>query len=168
MQEVTIRLRFVRPCLGLVKRRLANGTNVIYCMPRDGQDRVMFLASWWFDCMQYAAKVAGKCYNDVGHIAWATHLDGSLSTWRRNVATVSAKRTRYALHEAFRPGTEIGATAVLPSSISIDDFVELLTVVGTYRGISPFRSAEEIYGTFEVLSVMPTIRRSTQAGKGEK
>ncbi len=159
MQEVTIRLRFNRACLGFAKKSLGAGKDVIYRMPRDGQDRVMFLTSWWHDRMRYAAKVTNKCYNDVLHIAWAAHIDGALGQWRRPVPTAPGKRQRYSLHEAFRPNTEIGITAVLPDAITIDDFSCLLTVVGTYKGISPFQSVGETYGTFEVLSVMPTIRQ---------
>ncbi len=163
MQEVTIRLRFNRACLGFAKKPLAHGTDVIYRMPRDGQDRVMFLTSWWRDRMKYAARVTSKCYNDVQHIAWAEHVDGLLGEWCRIVAPATdTKRARYALHEAFRPNTEIGVTAVLPDAISLDDFSDLLTVVGTYKGISPFQSADETYGTFDVLSIMPTIRQATQ------
>jgi len=44
---------------------------------------------------------------------------------------------------------------VLPEEISLGDFVHLLTLVGKYRGFSPFNNAQEKYGTFEVLSVEP-------------
>lgn len=160
MQEVTIRLRFIRECLGFAQKPLGNGRDVIYRMPRDGQGRVMFLTSWWHNNMRYAAKVVGRCYNDVSHIAWAPSVDGMLAQWRRIVAPAKGgKRARYALHEAFRPNAEIGVTAVLPEQISVDDFTELLSVVGTYKGISPFQSVGENYGTFEVISVMPTIRQ---------
>ena len=110
--------------------------------------------------MQYAARVVGKCYDGVSGIAWATNIDGRVAEWRRHLSpTGDGKRQRYALHEAFRPGSEIGVTAVLPPPITIPDFIELLTVVGTYKGISPFQAEEETYGTFEVLSVLPTIRQ---------
>jgi len=53
---------------------------------------------------------------------------------------------------------------VLPAGLPIDDFVSLLDVVGTYKGISPFQSPTENYGMFEVQSVMPAIRQMSQAG----
>lgn len=167
MQEVTIRLRITQPCLGFVRRDLPNGRGVIYRMPRDCQDRVVFLTSWWLERMQYAARVAGKCYDAVGDIAWATNIDGRVSEWKRTVAS-DGKKQRYALHEAFRPRAEIGITAVLPHSITINDFIDLLTVVGTYKGISPFQSKDETYGTFEVLSVLPTIRQPVQEDQRKK
>jgi hypothetical protein len=46
-------------------------------------------------------------------------------------------------------------SAVLPDEISLSDFVHLLTLVGKYRGFSPFNNAQEKYGTFEVISVEP-------------
>ena len=159
MQEVTIRLRFTRPCLGFAKKPLGSGKGVIYRMPRDGSDRVMFLPSWWKSNMEYAAKVVGRCHNEVPKIAWANNIDGRLAEWKRIVVPAKEnKRARYALHEAFRPQSVIGINAVLPDGLSIDDFTELLDVVGTYKGISPFQSESETYGTFEVVSVMPAIR----------
>ena len=159
MQEVTIRIRFTSPCIGFSKK--TQGKDVVFCMPRDGQGHVMFLTSWWRDRMQYAAKVANKCYADVGQIDWGTRVDGRLERWRRNIVQAGkpSRRNRYALHEAFRPGAEIGITAVLPASIILNDFIELLGVIGTYKGMSPYQSQQETYGTFDVLSVMPTIRR---------
>ena len=161
MQEVTIRLRFTNPCLGFAPRQLENGRrDVIYRMPRDGQGRVIFLTSWWHSRMLYAAKVTGVCYNKANRIDWSQPVDGSVTQWRRTVATAKeGRRQRYALHESFRPGAEIGINAVLPDSITIDEFTTLLTVIGTYKGISPFQCEDATYGTFEVLSVMPTVRQ---------
>lgn len=159
MQEVNIRLKLTQPSLGFIKRKVGSGNDVIYAMPRDCQQRVMFLASWWFERMQYAAKVLGRCYNDITNIAWATHIDGPLGQWKRTILQPDQKkRARYALHEAFRPGVVIGVTAVIPDGITIDDLRELLQIVGTYKGVSPYQSPTEIFGTFEVVSVMPTIR----------
>lgn len=169
MQEVTIRLRITQPCLGFVKRELPSGRGVIYKMPRDCQDRVVFLTSWWLERMQYAARVVGKCYDSVTDIAWATNIDGRVSEWKRTVtASADGRKPRYALHEAFRPRAELGITAVLPSSISIPDFIDLLTVIGTYKGISPFQAKDETYGTFEVLSVLPTIRQPVPEAQRRK
>lgn len=168
MQEVKIRLCFISPCLGYAPHELNRRNDVIYCMPRDSQGRVIFLASWWRSLMTYAAKVVGICYDDVHKIDWANQVDGHVTEWRRIVAPAAGrKKARYALHEAFRPGAEIGINAVLPSTISIDDFVSLLNTAGSYRGISPYQSQEETYGTFEVLSVMPTIRQKHPTSRRE-
>ncbi len=161
MQEVTIRLRFNRECLGYAKGQTRK-SKVIYRMPRDSHQRVMFLPSWWRSRFRYAATVVGRCGNMVKQINWDPIVDGNLSEWKRTIKTPNntdrRKRPRYALHEAFRPGDMIGINAVLPAKMSLDDFTELLTVVGTYKGISPFQDDEETYGTFEVVSVHPTVR----------
>lgn len=160
MQEINIRLRFTSPCLGFAKKPFADGRkNVIFCMPRDGHGRVIFLKSWWHVLLHYAAKVAGICYNSVRKIDWAQPIDGELSEWRRIVVPANKKRkARYALHEAYRPGAVIGIRAVLPDSITIDDFTRLMIIVGSYKGISPYKCEDETYGAFEVVSVMPAIR----------
>ena len=82
MQEVTIRLRFNRECLGFVSTRNDSG-HVLYKMPRDGQDRVMFLQSWWKGLFRYAAKVVGRCHNLVQKIAWDPVVDGNVHDWKR-------------------------------------------------------------------------------------
>lgn len=159
MQEVTIRLRFTRECLGFAKKPTSSGKGVIYRMPRDGSDRVMFLPSWWKANLTYAAKVVGRCHTEATKVAWSSTVDGRLSEWRRIVQPAKeGKKARYALHEAFRPKTVVGVNAILPDGLTIDDFTELLEVVGTYKGISPFQSDDETYGTFEIVSVMPAIR----------
>lgn len=164
MQEVTIRLKMVSPALGYAAKELGANRGVIYRMPRDGQGRVMFLSSWWLQRMVYAATVVNMYQQVVKAIAWSTVVDGAITSWRRMLPHEEGKRQRYALHEAYRPGTVIGVTAVLPAGLPIDDFVSLLDVVGTYKGISPFQSPTENYGMFEVQSVMPAIRQMSQAG----
>jgi hypothetical protein len=98
----------------------------------------------------------------VNKIDWDPIIDGHLChNWRRTVVSArddNAGRTRYCSHEAFRPGDVIGVNAVLPAGLSTDDLYELLTVAGTYKGISPFQKEGERYGTFEVISVRPTVR----------
>jgi hypothetical protein len=54
-----------------------------------------------------------------------------------------------------RPGDAVVLSAVLPAEISIPDFTHLLTLIGKYRGFSPFNNSQEKYGTFEVISVEP-------------
>jgi hypothetical protein len=160
MQEVTIRLRFNRECLGSAPR-LSRNNNLIYKMHRDAQRRVMFLPSWWSTRFRFASRVLNRYDQLVSKIAWDSVIDGNVRTWRRTVVLAKddpKKRERYALHEAFRPGATIGVNAVIPDGLTVDAFTELLVTVGTYKGISPFQDDEDIYGTFEVLSVMPTVR----------
>lgn len=163
MQEVTIRLQFNRECLGHIKKR--HGRQVLWEMPRDGNDHIMFLPSWWKGSLRYAAKVLGKHHREAAKVAWDPIIDGRVSRWKRIIqaededeAPANRRRAGFAMHEAFKPGDVIGVNAVLPHGLSLDDFSELLQVVGTYKGISPFLSATESYGTFEVTSVLPTIR----------
>lgn len=165
MQEVTIRLQFTQPCLGAVRKQIRNG--VIYAFIRSPPDnKVMFLPTWWRERMRYAAQVLQRCHTLVDKIDWGAFVDGPVSQWQRTLQSRGRGRKRYALHEAFRPGTVIGLTAVLPESLTIFDFIELLNMVGQYRGISHFTSADNVFGTFQVSSVMPTIKGRKQEQEG--
>lgn len=156
MQEVTIQLRFNRVCLGAAKRRRHG--NVIFCFDRDPGNRVMFLPSAWLTGMRYAAKVANRHQTAVKKIDWCPIIVGEPRTdWRRTIVSQYGKETKthFALHEAFRPGDVITLSAVIPDDISLADFEHLLTLVGKYRGFSPFNNSQEKYGTFEIISVEP-------------
>lgn len=170
MQEVVVRLRFTRECLGSTAKRKKND-QVVYCMPRDPLGRVIFLPTWWKSRMEYAANVSNSGQSLVAQIAWGSVVDGTLRPdWRRTVIPARddpRKRARFAVHEAFQPGSEITVTAVLPGGLSADQFRDLLSIIGTYKGISPFVDDKVVYGTFEVLSVEPVNRaspRSSPAG----
>lgn len=157
MQEVTITLRFNRVCLGAAKKRRHG--QVIFCFDRDPSNRVMFLPSSWLTCMRYAAKIANRHHTEVKKIDWCPIVIGEpRNDWRRTILSHQPNnqvRSHYALHEAFRPGDAVTLSAVLPDEISLGDFVHLLTLVGKYRGFSPFNNSQEKYGTFEVISVEP-------------
>ena len=166
MREVTIRLRFNRECLGAVKQRRRGG-QVIFAMLRDSSERVMFLPSWWHSLMKYATRVVNRCPSLVKDIAWDPLIDcGNVAIFQRTVVESRDDRNgrrRYALHEAFTPGTVVGVNAVLPSGMGVDGFHELLSAAGTYRGISPFQDNEATYGTFEVISIHPSVRGQSAA-----
>lgn len=159
MKEVAIRLTFACPSLGAV-RRMTSRQNVIYSFLRDAASgRVLFLHTWWSTRMQFAAKVQQRCHALVNKIQWGAFVDGPVGQWRRSLPPRgSQKRKRYALHEAFLPGTTIALTAVLPDELTIQDFITLLTHVGAYKGISQFTEEEAIWGNFTVDSVLPTIK----------
>jgi hypothetical protein len=164
MQEVSIRLRFIRECLGSAKRQKGQDQTV-FCMPRDPRGHVMFLPSWWKSLMAYAAKVRNLGQSLVGNIDWDPIVDGAPTNWRRIIVPPSKdrkRRARYAMHEAFPPGSFIGIKAVLPDGLSLDDFQEILTTAGTYRGISPYQPPGESYGTFEVQSVKKARQKQEQ------
>jgi hypothetical protein len=158
MQEITVTLRFNRVCLGAAKKRKHG--QIIFCFDRDPSQRVMFMPAAWLSCMRYAAKIANRHHATVKRIDWCPVVLGEpRNDWRRTVAAADAAptgaRSHYALHEAFRPGDTVVLSAVLPEDISVGDFVHLLTLVGKYRGFSPFNNSQEKYGTFEVISVEP-------------
>jgi hypothetical protein len=160
MEEVAIRLRFNRPCLGAAKR--GDGNRTVFRMARDPAGRVMFMPSAWQGVMRYAAKLANRHQSAVKAIDWNPIVDGEPKPdWRRTIVAqtgatgLRAGRTHYALHEAFCPGDVIGVTAVIPDGMSIDDLWRLLEIVGTYKGFSPFNNDTEKFGTFEVISIKP-------------
>lgn len=156
MKEITITLRFNRVCLGAAKKRRHGQT--IFCFERDPSGRVMFMSAAWLACMRYAAKIANRHHSTVKKIDWCPVIIGEpCIDWRRNILTPgdNGMKTHYALHEAFRPGDTIIVSAVLPDEIPLADLNHLLTLVGKYRGFSPFNNNQEKYGTFEVISIEP-------------
>lgn len=172
MQEVTVRIRFNRECLGSAKRNTRKG-QTIFCLPRSPDGRnVMFLATWWSKILRYAATVANRSQSVVRRIDWDPIVDGSPRLdWKRIVVQASDDkrgRERYALHEAFPPGAVIGVNAVLPDGLSLDEFHELMEIAGTYKGISPFQQEDEKYGTFEIVSIKPSVRSARRRPEPEE
>jgi hypothetical protein len=156
VQEVTVTLRFNRVCLGAAKRRRHG--QVYFGFDRDPENRVMFMPSAWLSVMRYAAKLANKHHSIVQKIDWCPLVEGTpRNDWRRTIISNHAgdKRSHYAVHEAFQPGDAISVSCVIPDEILLPDFEQLLTIVGKYKGFSPFNNATEHYGTFEVISIKP-------------
>lgn len=156
MLEVAITLRFNRVCLGAAKKKKHG--HVVFCFDRDPVNRVMFMPAALSAGLRYAAKVANHHQAAVKHVDWCPIVQGvPRPDWRRTIAGPAAGNSRsyYAVHEAFPPGACVTLTAVLPDEILITDFEYLLTLVGKYRGFSPFNNDQEKYGTFEVISVVP-------------
>lgn len=156
MQELVIRLRFNRVCLGAAKRRRRG--QVYFGFDRDPAGRVMFMPSAWLSVMRYAAKLVNKHHGDVQKIDWCPVIDGvPRNDWRRTIVTRQGDdtRTHFAVHEAFQPGDTIVVSCVVPDEIAFEDFERLLEIVGKYKGFSPFNNNTEHYGTFEVISIDP-------------
>lgn len=127
----------------------------------------MFLPSAWLSCMRYAAKIANKHQAAVKKIDWCPIVLGEpRNDWRRTISKpapdAEQAKSYYVLHEAFRPGDSVVLSAVLPDEISVGEFVHMLTLVGKYRGFSPFNNTQEKYGTFEVISVEPVAGPGTE------
>jgi hypothetical protein len=156
VQEVMVKLRFNRVCLGAAKRRRHG--QVYFGFDRDPENRVMFMPSAWLSVMRYAAKLANKHYSAVQKIDWCPLVEGTpRNDWRRTIVSNQGADTRahYAVHEAFQPGDVIIVSCVIPDEITFADFEQLLEIVGKYKGFSPFNNATEHYGTFEVISIDP-------------
>ncbi len=168
MQEVTIRIRFNQVCPGACRRK--EDSNVIHAMQRDPEGNVMFLPTWWASLARYASKVLNRHQKAVKQIRWDPVVDGTPRKWRRYFPVPEDKpnvRPRYALHEAFMPGSVIGVNCVLPREISPDDLWQILDVAGAYRGISPYKSNEG-YGTFQVVSIRERRRSIKQKAESTK
>ena len=165
MQEITITLRFNRVCLGAAKKR--RHSQIVFCFDRDPSGRVMFRPSAWLAGLRYAAKVANRHHTAVKKVDWCPVISGEpRPDWRRTIISQHNDQTKshFAVHEAFRPGDTIVLSAVLPEEIPITDFIHLLTLIGKYRGFSPFNNSQEKYGTFEVISVEPTTSTGNDSG----
>jgi len=141
--EIEVTLQFNQHSLGDCRHKK------ISRMLRDPNGRVMFLPTWWQALMRYAAKVVNRHHDDVNDIDWAPVVDGETTEFKRYYA-----QGRYTVHEAFFPGDKIVVHAVLPHTIPVEDFRELLSTAGKYRGISPYKP--DRYGTFEVIDVRKT------------
>lgn len=163
MREVVIKLRFNRECLGAAKRR--RHSQVVFGFDRDPAGRVMFMPSAWLSVMRYAAKLANRHHSEVQKIDWCPIVEGQpRNDWRRTIVSRNGSdvKTHYALHEAFPPGAVILVSAVVPDEISLPEFEDLLSIVGKYKGFSPFNTTTDHYGTFEVISVT-TLRGGNNA-----
>ncbi len=152
MRELTVRIRFTRPCLGNAKE----STGGRYRFTTSPGGAVLFLTSWHQVNMRFAAQILGRHQDEVNKIQWDIEVDGAVdrdSWFRRFFATVGGGRSRYSLHESFKPGQIVGLNCVVPNPISDDDFWRLMQLAGSYRGLSPFKHGE--YGFYEVVSVRP-------------
>lgn len=156
MQEVLITIRFNRACLGAAKKRRHG--QVVFSFDKDAAGRVMFMPAAWAAAMSYAAKLSNRHQSSVRKIDWCPVISGApRNDWRRTIVGNDNKnKIHYAVHEAFQPGDTINISAVLPPEIPVSDFEKLLTIIGKYRGFSPFNNKSDKYGTFEVISVEPT------------
>lgn len=151
MRELTVRIRFTKPCLGNVKR---HGSNLY--LPRSPSGAVTMMGTWHRNNMHFAAQLMGKHEGLTNRIFWDINIDGlprqGEDRWFRRYYTVAnGTKSRYSLHEAFQSGHVIGINCAVPGSISDDDFWQLMTTAGRFRGLSPFLPME--YGLYEVVSL---------------
>lgn len=150
MRELTIRIRFTRACLGNVQEKHGQGR---FLLPRTPDRRVMFLSTWHAQNMKLAASLLGRYQTEIDKIFWDVAIDGNpgRDSWYKRYYANGSGRQRYALHEAFLPGTCVSINCAVPTSISDDGMIQLMRLAGRYKGLSPHHPGE--YGQFEVESV---------------
>jgi hypothetical protein len=140
-----------------------------FLLLRDPDGDVIFLRTWWRAVLRQAAEILCRHQKQVENIRFALKVDGrprELEEYEeRDPATGKTRLMvrgyffrhyrpdRFAKHEAFFPGDVVGLTCAVPSSISDQDFMELMSYAGEYVGISPARPGE--FGFFKVESVRP-------------
>jgi hypothetical protein len=149
MRELTIRIRFLKHCLGNVKDQHGLGR---YLLPRSPSKQVTFLSTWHRANLRFAAGVLTRHQDEVEKIFWDIHVDGvvKLKCWHRRYYAAGNKQ-RYAIHESFLPGQVVGINCVIPSAIPDEDLWQLMQLAGQYRGISPWAPGE--FGFFDVESI---------------
>jgi hypothetical protein len=151
MQELTVRIRFNNVCLGSVQKKNCNE------MLRDPDGRVMFLPTWWRSVTVFAARVLNRHQDLVREIDWDPLVEGTPKMYKRYY-----KPGRYTLHEAFLCGDAINVHCVIPTGMTVEDLKTIMEVVGTYKGISPYKPDLK-YGTFQVVEVVPKVRETLAA-----
>ena len=147
MVEVTVKLRFITPCLG---GRRSHDENTPDIMLRDHDGNVIFLATWWKAILTYGAQAFSKHQNEVSKIQWDPVVDGVTTVYKRHYTEF-----KYKEHEAFREQSIIGVRAMLPDSIPVEDFQRILELAGRYRGISHY-GHDKGFGRFEVVEARKT------------
>lgn len=154
--EYIARIRFTAPSLGAAKRK--QGAQTLYAMLRDSEQRILYSSSWWRSLLTRAAKLLGDHTQRVaGDVRWNPSVAGEVGCYRRYLTDDGdGRRRRYALHEAFLPGQLLAVGCLLPAALSVDDFWRLLETGGAYYGISPFVDKSQQYGTFTVVSILPS------------
>lgn len=155
MRELTVRLRFVKHCLGQVRKftwRDGRRRNY-FLLPRSPTGKIVFMPSWWQSVLVKSAEVLCRHQEAVKGIRFGLEVEGTPpeAFYRHYTAP-----NRFSVHEAFWPGDEIVVTCVIPSSISEVDFKALMQIAGKYFGISPAYPYE--HGFFTVQGVKPVER----------
>ena len=153
MRELTVRIRFLTPCLGNQKIKDGSGK---FVFQRSPDNNIIFLASWHHSNMRMAAQLLNRFQSAVLDVHWDIHVDGKLkeNKWHKNYyrATKSSK-LRYSLHEAFHQNQIIGINCLVPNEIADEDFWRLMSKAGQYKGLSPWKPGE--FGFYDVVSIRP-------------
>ena len=153
MRELTVRISFTTVSLG--NEKLHDGTGR-FVFSRSPSGQILFLASWHYANLRFAAQLLGRRQDDVGKIRWDINVDGHLrpDRWHRlYYKAPRSQRLRYTLHEAFFPGQVIGINCAVPTSITDEEFRWMMAKAGQYRGLSPWKPGE--YGFYLVEGIWP-------------
>ncbi len=169
MREMTVRIQFTQPCLGAAVRHQEKTGNLYFV--RNPAGSILFLQTWHQQNMRFAAQLLGITAVKTDKILWDTVVDGrpaeGENRWHCVYRPVAAGvKRRYSRHEAFQPGRVIGLNCVVPEEISDDELWQLMAAAGRFRGLSPYRPAENLteHGRYEVISVR---RRRPEVTGGE-
>jgi len=145
MQEATVTLQFITPCLGNVRGGPGEPDKFEHD-PVTGL--VTFYQSYWQNLLVRGAQAYSKCQNGVRLIRVHPCIDGKPKIYRRYYGYDS-----HTDHEAFLVGDEIIVKALLPDGMTPLDFEAILKLAGGYFGISPY-GWQSGFGRF-------TVKRST-------
>ena len=138
MQEISITLQFITPCLGNVRRP------DIDRFERDATGNITFMQSWFRELLVYGARAFAKHQNIILQVHIHPHIQGTPKVYRRYYGPA-----KYTDHEAFLVGDEITIKVMLPDGITENDFREIMRLAGGYKGISPYRW-QDGFGRFTV------------------
>jgi hypothetical protein len=162
VQDVTVKIRFLEPCLG-ADRMIREKLGVVFCFPRTAAGQVRFHQTWWRAIVTHAARLRHIPTSIIKQIEWTPEVEGSPRLWRRFIhdpTRAEHRRPGYAQHEAFLPGQVVGLECTLPAALTLADFRGLMEVAGRSRGISPYKPGA--HGKFEVVSMQPHGRFAPQ------
>lgn len=160
MREMSVRLRFTRPCLGNTKQRrtvILDGKRKkrtyfrFQRSPSGGE--VIFMPNWWTAVLSQAAEVQCRLTKEVREIRFALEVDGRPQPIEENPFRRYYAKKKYSVHEQFAAGDIVGVSCLVPFAIDDDDLWALLSTAGQYYGISPFGPGE--HGFFQVVSITP-------------
>lgn len=143
MQEIVVKLRFITPCLGNIRR------NDCDAFERDASGNVVFRHTAWYNVLAYGAQALSKHQALISQVRSHPQILGVTSTIKRWYDDNAYRR-----HEGFGAGAEIIARFMLPTGIPTEDFIAILNLAGAYYGLSPY-GWQYGYGKFEAEQVPP-------------
>lgn len=158
MRELAVSLKFTSPCLGNVKRQYRRNGKIrhYFVLPRDpSREHVVFMPTWWQSTLRRAAEVLCRHQSEVDEIRFAVEVVGDPRPVPTELYRRYYNKRQFSKHEAFLPGDVITVTCIVPSSISDDDFLQLMRYAGRYCGISPAHPNE--FGFYDVESIRNTL-----------